>query len=104
MTDARKRLTKNQFITALSESTGLSKKEVQAFLDSKSQLIATELGADGPGELVIPDMLKLSVKQTAAIPAGERKDPFTGEMRMFPDKPAARKVRASPLKKLKDMV
>lgn len=104
MNTDRKRLTKTQFLSALAEETELSKKDVQSMLEGMSRLIAKELGDEGPGELVIPDLLKLSVKHTDAVPAGERKDPFTGEMRFFEEKPAARKVRASPLKKLKDLI
>lgn len=104
MTTDKKRLTKTQFLTALAEETDLQKKDVQTLLDGLRNLIQKELGDEGPGELVIPDLLKLTVKETAAVPAGERKDPFTGEMRHFEAKPASRKVRASPLKKLKDLI
>ena len=39
-----------------------------------------------------------------AIPAGERRNPFTGQMQHFPAKPASKKVRATALKALKDLI
>src|SRR3954454_4389431 len=99
-----KKLTKSQVIGSLSEKTGVSKKDVSGIFASLSELIKRELGKKGPGEFVVPDLLKLKVRQVPAKKAGKRKDPFTGEERMFPAKPASRKIRATALKKLKDMV
>ena len=98
------KLSKSQVIGTLSEKTGLSKKEVAGVFAGLSELIKRELGKKGPGEFVIPDLLKLKLRQVPARKAGKRKDPFTGEERMFPAKPASRKIRATALKKLKDMV
>ena len=99
-----KRMTKAQIVGELSDKTGLTKKEVGAVFDGLRDMIKRELGKRGPGEFVIPDMLKLKVKQVPARPAGKRVDPFTKEEREFPAKPASKKVRATPLKKLKDLV
>ncbi len=99
-----KRLTKSQVLTQLAEDTDLSKKQIQSVFDAMSGMIGKQLGKRGPGEFVIPDLLKLKLRITPARRAGKRKDPFTGEMRMFPAKPAQRKVRALALKKLKDLV
>lgn len=99
-----KKMTKSQVIGALAEKTGLSKKEVAGVFTGLSELIKRELGKKGPGEFVIPDLLKLKLRHVPARKAGKRKDPFTGEERMFPAKPASRKIRATALKKLKDMI
>lgn len=99
-----KRMTKAQIMSELADKTGLTKKEVGAVFDALRDLIKRELGRRGPGEFVVPDLLKLKVKKVKAVPAGMRKDPFTGEMRQMPAKPASKKVRATPLKKLKDLV
>jgi nucleoid DNA-binding protein len=99
-----KRMTKAQIVGELAEKTGLSKKDVQAVFDQLRELVKKELGKRGPGEFVIPDLLKLKVKKVAAKPKRKGKDPFTGEEKEFPAKPASKKVRATPLKKLKDLV
>ncbi len=99
-----KRLTKSQVITGLAEETELTKKQVQSVFEAMSGMISKQLGKRGPGEFVIPDLLKLKIRTSPARRAGKRKDPFTGEERMFPAKPAQRKVRALALKKLKDLV
>lgn len=99
-----KRLTKAQIIGEIAEKTGLSKKQVVDTFEALSGLIKRELGKKGPGEFVVPDLLKLKVKETAARKAEMRKNPFNGEMKQYPAKPASRKVRASAVKKLKDLI
>jgi nucleoid DNA-binding protein len=98
-----KRLNKTQIITELSEKTGVSKKDVQTLLAELLTLAERELGAQGPGEFVIPDLVKFKVKQVAAQPAHVGLDPFTKQEREFPAKPASRKVRASPGSRLKKL-
>jgi nucleoid DNA-binding protein len=99
-----KRMSKTQILTELAERTGLGKKEVQNVFDALGALCARELGAQGPGELILPDLVKLKVKITPAREAHRGIDPFTKQERDFPAKPASRKVRATPVKKLKDLV
>jgi len=52
----------------------------------------------------VPGLMKLKVRVKKAQPAGMRKNPFTGEMKMAPAKPASRTVRIMAVKKLKDRV
>jgi nucleoid DNA-binding protein len=99
-----KRMTKAQIVGEIAEKSGLAKKEVQAVFDGLRELVKRELGKRGPGEFVIPDLLKMKIKKIAARPAGKRMNPFTKQEQMMPAKPASKKVRATPLKKLKDMV
>jgi nucleoid DNA-binding protein len=99
-----KRLTKSQVIGEIAEKTGLTKKQIVDTFEALSGLAQRELGKKGPGEFVIPDLLKLKVRVTEAKKAEMRKNPFTGEMKQYPAKPASRKVRASAVKKLKDLV
>lgn len=99
-----KRLTKAQIIGEIAEKTGLSKKQVGETFEALSGLIKRELGKRGPKEFVIPDLLKLKVKEIPARKAETRKNPFTGEMKQYPAKGASRKVRATALKKLKDLI
>jgi len=99
-----KRLTKAAILGEIAEKTGLSKKQVGEVFESLSGLVERELGKNGPGEFAIPDLIKLKVKETPAREATMRKNPFTGEMASYPAKPASRKVRATAVKKLKDLL
>ena len=101
---ASKRMSKAQIVAELAERSGLDRKQVQGMLTELLSLAERELGSDGPGEFVIPDMVKLRVKLTPGREAHEGIDPFTKEKRMFPARPASRKVRASVLKRVKDLV
>jgi DNA-binding protein HU-beta len=104
MTTAAKRMSKAQVIAELAEKTGLGKKEVQSVFDQLMALAERELGKNGPGEFVLPDMVKLRVKMTPAQPEQKVINPFTKEEQMRPARPESRKVRASPVKRLKDLV
>jgi nucleoid DNA-binding protein len=99
-----KRLTKAQVFADIAERTGLEKKDVQSVFTALMDLIERELGAEGPGEVILPDLVKLKVKVTDARPEHVGKDPFSGDQRTFPAKPASRKVKATALKPLKDRV
>ena len=99
-----KKLTKSQVIGALSEKTGVSKKDVAGIFGTLTELIKRELGKKGPGEFVIPDLLKLKVRNIPAKAKRKGINPFTKEEVTFPARPASRKIRATALKKLKDLV
>ena len=90
--------------TALAETTGLGKKEVVAVFSALGALIAKELGKQGPGQFVVPGLLKLKVVRKPATKARPGKNPFTGEPMTFKAKPARNVVRAVPMKALKEMV
>jgi nucleoid DNA-binding protein len=90
--------------TALAETTGLGKKEVAAVFSALGTLIAKELGKKGPGQFVLPGLLKLKVVRKPATKARSRTNPFTGAPMTIPAKPARDVVRALPLKALKEMV
>lgn len=101
---AAKAMTKTEVYNSLAEATGLSKKEVGSVFDALSDLIGQELGKKGPGQFTVPGLLKLKTRVKPAVPAGMRYDPFKKEERMMPAKPAKTMVKATALKKLKDMV
>jgi len=99
-----KKMTKSQVVAAISEKSGLSKKDVAGVFGAMSELIQSELGKKGPGEFVVPDLLKLKLRAVPAKPKHKGINPFTKQEMTFPAKPASKKIRALPLKKLKDMV
>ncbi len=101
---AGKRMTKAQIMSELADKSGLTKKEIANVFDSLRDLVKKELGRRGPGEFVIPDMVKLKVRKIPAKPARMGRNPATGEEMMLAAKPASKKIRATTLKKLKDLV
>jgi nucleoid DNA-binding protein len=101
---AGKRMTKAQIMSELADKSGLTKKEITNVFSALQDLVKKELGRRGPGEFVIPDMIKLKVRKIPANPARMGRNPATGEEMMLPPKPASKKIRATPLKKLKDLV
>jgi nucleoid DNA-binding protein len=90
--------------TTLAETTGLGKKQVAAVFAALGALIAKELGKKGPGQFVLPGLLKLTVVRKPATTARSRTNPFTGAPMTIAAKPARNVVRALPLKALKEMV
>lgn len=101
---AQKPMTKSEILNQLAEKCELTKKDVQAVFDAMGELIDQELSKKGPGVFSIPGLLKLKVVDKPATPARKGINPFTKEEQMFKAKPASRKVKATPLKALKDMV
>ncbi len=99
-----KRLTKAQVISELSELAELDKKSVARVFDKLQELIKKQLGARGPGEFVIPGLLKLKAVKKPATKDREGINPFTKEKTTFKGKPASKKVRATALKNLKDLI
>jgi nucleoid DNA-binding protein len=101
---AAKPATKNEVLSALSETTGVEKKKVAAVMDALGQLVAKDLGKKGPGVFVIPGLVKLRVVRKPATKAKQGVNPFTKEPMTIKAKPARNAVRAVPLKGLKELV
>ena len=101
---AGKRLTKAQVVTELANGTDLDKKSVNRVFDALQELIRKQLAGRGPGEFVIPGLVKLRVVKKPATKERQGINPFTKEPITIPAKPASRKVRATALKALKDLV
>ena len=98
-----KRMNKAAIMSELAERTDMTKKQVASVFDALQGIIKRELGRRGPGEFVIPDMLKLKVRKVPAKKDAKVRIPSTGEI-IIKDIPASKKLRATPLKKLKDNV
>lgn len=101
---AGKKLTKSQFVAEIAQKSGLSRKDASAALDAISAVVIEQLGAKGPGEVVIPGLLKLNKVEKPAVPERQGVNPFTKEPTVFKAKPASRSVRARPVKALKDAI
>jgi nucleoid DNA-binding protein len=103
MTTTKRRMTKAAIVNRLATDNDISKKDVSQLLESLKTLIKEELSDHGPGEFVLPDMIKLKVRKVEAQQGKKFRNPATGET-IIKDVPASKKLRATPLKKLKDMV
>ena len=75
---------------------------VKTVLAHLENTIVSALNKKGAGEFTLPGLLKVTAQQVPAKKKRFGKDPFTGEERWFPAKPASVKVKVRPLKKLKD--
>jgi nucleoid DNA-binding protein len=95
-------LNKTQLIAYLVEQSGVEAKAVKAVLASLETSVLGSVDKKGAGEFTLPGLFKVSVQKVPAKAKRFGKDPFTGEERWFPAKPASVKVKVRPLKKLKD--
>ena len=101
---AKKRMSKAEFVAALSKKSGLTKKQAASALDTINIIIAEQLGKRGPGEVLIPDLLKLNVVDKPAIPQHKGLNPFTKQPMIYKAKPASKVIKMRALKALKDSV
>jgi DNA-binding protein HU-beta len=101
---AGKRLTKSQVVSELAELTELDKKSINRVFDGLTEIIRKQLGSRGPGEFVIPGLLKLRAVKKPATKDRPGINPFTKQAITIKGKPASKKIRASALKALKDLI
>jgi nucleoid DNA-binding protein len=97
-------MTKSEFVHTLAEKTGLNKKQATSALGTINTLIAQQLGKRGPGEVLFPGLLRLSVVNKPATRQHEGINPFTKEPMTYKAKAARKVIKVRPLKALKDAV
>ncbi|MEM1201989.1 MAG: HU family DNA-binding protein [Acidobacteriota bacterium] len=103
LTAIRQPFTKAKLHAAISEETGLGRRDVAAVFDALSDLIHRHLKKRSAGEFTLPGLAKFKVSVRKATKARKGINPFTGEEIMIAAKPARRVVRIRPLKAVKDM-
>lgn len=97
---AAKSLTKTQMVGKLSESSGLTRAQVNIFLESLIELVQDELRSGRPFN--IRGLARFSQKITPATEARTMKNPFkAGEMMVVKAKPERKLIRARVDKALK---
>ena len=101
---ATKRMSKSQFVTTLAEKSGLNKNQAASALNTINAMVAQQLGKRGPGEVLIPGLLKLNIVNKPATRQHEGLNPFTKEPMTYKAKAARKVIRARPLKALKDAI
>lgn len=99
------RQTKTQIIQAISESTGLTKKDVSAVFADLGELILRHMQKRGSGEFQIPDTgVKIRRVKKPARKARMGRNPATGEEIKIAAKPAHTVVKVQALKALKETI
>ncbi|MDZ7752701.1 MAG: HU family DNA-binding protein [Gammaproteobacteria bacterium] len=102
-TALRDPMSKAQLVTALAESTGLSKQDVGAVLGELNTLIERHVKKRSAGQFTLPGLFKIRTVKKKATKARKGRNPFTGEEIMIAAKPARTSVKVMPLKGLKEM-
>lgn len=102
----KKAMSKTELVGKIADATELTKRDVNAVLDSLSEQIGRSLGRRGPGMFTLPGLVKIEKKRVPARKARKGvPNPFKpGELMDIAAKPASTKVKVRPLKNLKDMV
>ena len=93
---------KTTLVAHLAEQSGVEPKAAKAVLAALEAAILGSVHKKGSGEFTLPGVLKIGLQQVPAKKKRFGKDPFTGEERWFPAKPASVKIKTRALKKLKD--
>ncbi len=98
------RMSKTAILTEIAERTELSRKQVAAVFDELEVLIERHIKKNGVGEFTLPGLLKIRSVKRPATKKRLGRNPATGEEIVIGPKPASIRVRATALKRLKDMV
>jgi nucleoid DNA-binding protein len=101
---SNKRLSKSQFVTTVAEKSGLNKKQTTSALDTINAIVAQQLGKRGPGEVLIPGLLKLNIVDKPATRKHEGINPFTKEPMTYKAKAARKVIKVRALRALTDAV
>ena len=72
-------MTKTQLLEALSESTGLQRKDVASVLDELGVVIERHVRKRAVGAFTLPGLLKIKVVRKPAAKARKMTSPFTGQ-------------------------
>lgn len=99
-----KKMNKSQFVTAMAEKSGLNQKQASSALEAINAITVEQLGKQGPGEVLIPGLLKLNVVDKPATSQHEGVNPFTKEPMTYKAKAAHKVIKVRLLKSLKDAV
>lgn len=101
-----KSITKTQFYDEIAKSTDLTKAKVAEVFKAIEASVVKHLGKKGSGVLTLPGMFKLKAKRMPAVKGGKKvPNRFKpGEMTVTKDKAAYTKVKALPLKALKELL
>ena len=101
-TPLKDKFTKASLATHIAERAAVEVKAVKAVLVALENVVLGSVHKKGAGEFTLPGLLKITAQVVPAKKKRFGKDPFTGEERWFPAKPASVRVKARALTKLTD--
>ncbi len=104
VTAVKESFSKTEILSTISDSTGLTRKDVGNVLDELSNVIARHIKPRAVGEFKFPGLFKVKTVRKPATKARKGINPFTGEETVFKAKPARTVVKVTPLKKMNEMV
>lgn len=104
MSKNTKPMTKSAFVGEIAGTLGVSKASVQQTLDAITDVVCRELGPKGPGQVILPGLLRLKSVRKPASPARDGVNPFTKQPIKIAAKPASTKVKTTAVKSLKDAI
>ncbi|HBM22432.1 MAG TPA: DNA-binding protein, partial [Alcanivorax sp.] len=81
-------MTKSQIIAQISDSTGLTKKDVNSVFDELTDIMEGHLKKRGAGQFTLPGLFKAVTQKKPATKARKGINPFTGQETTFAAKPA----------------
>lgn len=97
-----KGMTKSEFVAAVAEKSGLSKKDVNALFDAVMAVAVGELKKGN--EVTLPGIAKVKAVHKPAQPERPGINPFTKQPTVIKAKPASTAVKIRPVKAIKDAV
>lgn len=95
-------MSKTQFVATFTKQSGLTSSQARTAIRTINAIIGQQLGKDGPGQILIPGLLKLIVVDKPATPQHNGVSPLTNEQVTYPAKAAHKVLRARPLKALRE--
>jgi len=95
--------TKSEIYRAISDQTGVARKDVVAVLDSVTTQMVKSVKKHGSFNFI--GLMKMTLVKKPAVRGGKLvRNPFTGEMVKQKPKPASKTVKVRPMKALKDLL
>ena len=95
-------LGKSGLVNHIAERTEVAPRDVRAVLSALEEAAHGSLAKKGCGSFTFPGMLKVTRVDVPAKPKRKGINPFTKEEQWFAAKPATSKLKARPMKRLKD--
>ena len=103
-TAIRQKMSKAQVLSHLAAQTGLTRNQVDSVFEELEVLMMRHIKKRSVGEFTLPGLLKIRSVKRPATKKRMGRNPATGEPVEIPARPATTRVRATPLKRLKEMV
>ena len=96
-------MTKAQLYAHIAESTGISRKDVNAVFEELTNVIGRHVKKNGVGQFKLAGIMKVKVVRKPATKSRKGINPFNGQEMTFKAKPARNVVKVQAFKALKEL-